>query len=73
LIHACSGAIKSFNDEAAINIIAGTFNEVSFWNCYQPAINPINKIIDLYERMLKMEQEKNALLEKIINEKKNDI
>jgi transcriptional regulator with XRE-family HTH domain len=63
-------AIKNFNDESAINVIANTFNGASF--CYQPTFNPIDKIVELtdnitqlYERLLKTEQEKNVLLEKL--------
>jgi transcriptional regulator with XRE-family HTH domain len=62
--------IKSFNDETAISIIANTFNDVFHENSsflsYQPVFNPIDKIIELYERMLRIEQEKIVLLEKIV-------
>jgi transcriptional regulator with XRE-family HTH domain len=71
--------IKNYNDEAAINVIANTFNEASFLACYQsnqPTFNPIDKIVELtdnitalYERLLKTEQEKNALLEKLADGK----
>ena len=64
-------AIKSYNDDLAVNIISNTmtFNEQSA--AYQQNFNSINKIIQLYEekialyeRLLKAEQEKNFLLEK---------
>jgi transcriptional regulator with XRE-family HTH domain len=66
--------IKNFNDEAAVNIIANTFNDVfhdnaSFIN-YQPTINQIDKLTEMIERLLKAEQEKNALLEKMLAERK---
>ena len=67
-------SIKNFNDEAAINIIASTFSEFSFNDSsslvgYKQVFNPIEKITELYERVLKVEQEKSALLEKILKEK----
>ena len=60
-------AIKSFNDEAVVNVIANTFNDSSVY-C-QPVFNQIDKFMDLFERLLKVEQEKNALLEKMLVEK----
>jgi transcriptional regulator with XRE-family HTH domain len=64
-------AIKNFNDDAAVNIIANTIRETSFLtNCYQPTINQIDKLTEMIERLLKAEQEKNALLEKMLAEKK---
>jgi transcriptional regulator with XRE-family HTH domain len=74
------GAIKDFNEEAAVNIISNN----SFENCDQPAsvfyystINPVDKWVEalkkneeLYERLLQSEREKVALLEKLVLEKK---
>lgn len=66
-------AIKSFDEEMAVNIISNT---ASFENCQQPAFfnhnpsfNSIDKIVELYEEILKVEREKNALLERMINNK----
>jgi len=64
-----TNAIKNFNDEMAINVVANTFNDSSFVG-YKPIFNPIDKVIDLYERLLKAEQEKNALLEKLLQSNK---
>ena len=63
--------IKNFNDEAAVNIIANTFNEQSVWSyyLYQPVFNQMDKIIETMECLLKNEQEKNVLLEKLLAEK----
>ena len=65
-------AIKSYSDDIAVNIISNTFNEQSVI-AYQHNVNPVEKImqlydekIELYERLLKTEKEKNALLEKIL-------
>ena len=73
-------AIKSFDEEKAINIISNN----SFENCDQPAsifynstINPVEKWIEaleenktLYERLLHSEQEKVTLLQQLLAEKK---
>ena len=64
-------AIKNFSEEAAINIIASTFNESAIL-CYQPTINQIDKLTEMMERLLKADQEKNVLLEKLLSEKKQD-
>ena len=63
-------SIKNFSDESAINVIASTFNDSSFVG-YKPTFNPIDKVIELYERMLKLEQEKVALLEKKLEKNNN--
>lgn len=69
-------AIKNFTEEAAINIVANTINnhDQSTVVNYYPTFNPIDKIIELYdekialyERMLAMEQEKNELLQKLLD------
>ena len=53
-------AIKNMTDEATYNIIANTFNDSSIANqpCYQCSFNPIDKIVELYERLLAAEREK---------------
>jgi transcriptional regulator with XRE-family HTH domain len=62
-----SEAIKNFDEEKAINIISNTVNNNdhasgnSLFN-YYPTINPIDKIIELYERMLK---DKTDMIEKL--------
>ena len=66
-------AIKNYNDDIAVNIISSTFYEQSV--AYQHNVNPIDKIIqlynekiELYERLLKAEQDKNSLLEKLLGD-----
>jgi transcriptional regulator with XRE-family HTH domain len=63
-------AIKNFDEQSALNIISNTFTsqDTSTLNAinYYPTFNPIDKIVELYERLLKSEKEKNELLEKII-------
>ena len=58
-------AIKNMTDEAAFNIIGNTFQNDSSDYVYQYKcnFNPIDKVVELYERMLKAEQEKVRLLQ----------
>ena len=67
-------AIKNFSEETAINIISNTFNShdsstMNAVNCY-PTFNPLEKMVELYEALLKSEREKIALLERML-EKNN--
>ncbi len=59
-------AIKNFNEESAINIISSTLYDNAGSVFYNPTFNPIDKIVELYERMLK---EKNELIEKLMKQK----
>ncbi len=69
-----SDAIKSFNEETAVNFF-NTFNDTSInhgafaaynFNC---TFNPLDKVIELYEALLKSEREKIALLERMVEKK----
>jgi transcriptional regulator with XRE-family HTH domain len=59
-------AIKNFDEQAAINIISmnlsrhdhSTMNAVNYF----PTFNPIDKAVELYERILK---DKNEMIEKL--------
>lgn len=63
-------AIENFSEEAVFNILNNTFNDNSSNNNnYLCSINPIEKIIELYERLVQSEKEKNAYLEKMLNDK----
>ncbi|QEM06671.1 helix-turn-helix transcriptional regulator [Mucilaginibacter rubeus] len=65
-----SEAIKAFTEEAVFNIISNTFHNTSSDNStliasslnYQPTFNTVEKIVELYERLLQAEKEKNELL-----------
>lgn len=65
--------IKNFNEEAAINIISTTFHshDNSTSIAYQSTLNfnPIDKMVELYEALLKSEREKIALPEKMLDKK----
>jgi len=58
-------AIKNFSEEAAVNIIGSTFNHSGLFN-YSCTLNfnPLDKVIELYERMLQLERDKIELLKK---------
>ncbi len=56
--------LKNFNEDAAINNIGNTFQEGSYLINNQ--FNPIEKIVALYEALIKSEKEKNALLESML-------
>jgi len=74
ILHITSDAIKNFNDEKALNIMFNTMNMQDnsslVHNYYNPTFNPIDKVVELYERMLKAEQEKVSLLEEVLRNKK---
>lgn len=68
-------AIKNFNEEATFNIVANTFtdfkdNAVASAMNYYPTFNAMDKIIELFERLLKAEQEKVQLLQEVLKDKK---
>jgi len=54
---------KNFDEEAGINIVGNTYTDhsASITN-YYPTFNPIDKIVELYEELLKVEREKVAML-----------
>jgi transcriptional regulator with XRE-family HTH domain len=65
-------AIKNFSEEGVINYF-NTFNE-SHGNYFASnnntcTFNPLDKVIELYERLVQSEKEKVEYLEKIIKEK----
>lgn len=66
-------AIKNFDEEAAFNIVSNTFTsqDSSTINAIniQPTFNPVDKVVELYERLLQVEREKVELLERILKEK----
>ncbi|MCD0474289.1 helix-turn-helix domain-containing protein [Flavobacterium sp. EDS] len=67
-------AIKNFSDEAVFNIIGNTVNnhDNASMNAniqYQPTFNPIDKVVELYERLVQAEKEKVEYLEKLLKGK----
>jgi len=65
-------AIKNFDEESAINIISNTFNDhaIGYVKTYAPSFNPIDKIVELYDALVKSEKEKNELLQKMLDGRK---
>lgn len=67
-------AIENFDEEQAVNIISNTVNNNdnatgnSLYS-YQPTFNPIDKMVELYERMLEQQREMIEKLEKLIEKK----
>jgi transcriptional regulator with XRE-family HTH domain len=64
-----SEAIKNFSEEAVVNYINNTFHDSTHGPFYHCTFNPIDKIVELYnekvellERLLQAEKEKNELL-----------
>jgi len=69
--------IKQFSEEAVFNIISNTYHNTSSDTStliasslnYQPTFNTVEKIVELYERLLQSEKDKVAFLEKFIEQK----
>jgi hypothetical protein len=64
-------AFQNFDEEQAINIISNTFhdfkdNAIASAMNYQCSFNPIDKIVELYEKLVASEKEKVELLKKMI-------
>lgn len=66
-------SIKTFSEESVVNIISNTFNsnDTSTMHAvnYYPTFNALDRMIELYEALLKSEKEKVALLEKMMDKK----
>ncbi len=67
-------AIQNFDEEQAINIISNTVNnnDSATGNSlfsYQPTFNPIDKMVELYERMIQQQKEMIEKLEQLISKK----
>ncbi|MCT3846062.1 helix-turn-helix transcriptional regulator [Elizabethkingia anophelis] len=66
-------AIENFDEEQAVNVISNTFtsNDTSTLNAVNihPTFNPIDKMVELYERMLQQQKEMIEKLERLIERK----
>lgn len=63
-------AIKNFDEEAGVNIVGNTFTEFkdnAVANATYCTFNPIEKMVELYEALLKEKDEKIALMQKFID------
>jgi hypothetical protein len=73
LLKVPTDAIKNFDEDSAVNIISKTFTDFkdnAIANANHCTFNPINKIVELYEALVKSEKEKNELLQKLLDQKK---
>jgi len=63
--------IKNFSEEAVLNIIGNTLNDGSFinGNAYSCNFNPLDKVVELYERLVQAEKDKVEYLEKLLKGK----
>ncbi|PVH25202.1 helix-turn-helix domain-containing protein [Sphingobacterium corticibacter] len=65
-------AIQNLDDESALEIITNTFatrEHISHSTYQPPQFNPLDKIVELYERMLHQQQEMIDRLEKLVDRK----
>lgn len=69
-------AFQNFDEEAAKNVISNTFNDHDHSNPQfasvlnnTPTFNPLDKMVELYERMLQQQKEMIDKLEKLIEKK----
>lgn len=64
-------SIKNFSDEAVLNIMGNTLHDSSFinGNNYNCTFNPIDKIVELYERLVQAEKDKVVYLERLMKGK----
>lgn len=63
-------AITEIEDGASINIVANTFDNQSSAVNWYPTFNPIDKIVELYDRLLQSEKEKVEILQEALKERK---
>lgn len=70
-------AFQNFDEEQAVNIIANTFHDSAVANTFKDesqvnfncSFNPIDKMVELYERMIEQQKEMIDKLEKLIQDK----
>jgi transcriptional regulator with XRE-family HTH domain len=65
-------AIKSFDQEAAISIVANTFSAeaMAYVENYKCTFNPLDKVVELYERLLKEKDVEIEALKKQVADRK---
>lgn len=63
--------IKNFSEEAVLNIIGNTYHDsnVVNGNAYSCNFNPLDKMVELFERLVQAEKDKVEYLEKLIKGK----
>jgi transcriptional regulator with XRE-family HTH domain len=63
-------AIKNFDEQSIFNIIGNTYHDNASSVNYQPTFNPIDKIVELYDALVKSEKEKVEMLQKMLDGQK---
>jgi transcriptional regulator with XRE-family HTH domain len=66
-----SEVIKNFNEDGVINIISSTLHDNSGSVMYNPTFNSVEKIVELYEKLIITKDEQIALLQKMLKEKES--
>lgn len=62
-------AITEISNESSVNIFSGTWQDNAVAQNIQPTFNPMDKIVELYEKLLESEKEKVALLREVLKDK----
>jgi len=65
-------AITEITEGTSVNIISSNFHDnaiASMMYC-QPNFNPIDKVVELYDKLLQAEKEKVELLQEVLKDKK---
>jgi transcriptional regulator with XRE-family HTH domain len=67
-------AIKSFSEEGVFNYFNNIYDNdisgiINTGNNYSCSFNPLDKVVELYERLVQAEKEKNEYLEKLLKSK----
>lgn len=65
-------AITELDNDTSINIFSGNWHDNASANGYVKSqnFNPIDKVVELYERLIQAEKEKVTLLEEVLKGKK---
>lgn len=74
ILHLPVEAIQNFDEEQAVNIISSTFHDSAVANTFTDGaqanfhctFNPLDKMVELYERMLQQQKEMIDRLEQLI-------
>jgi transcriptional regulator with XRE-family HTH domain len=66
-------AIRNFDEEKAVNIIANTFQDdaVAYAENYKCTFNPLDKLMETVEEIKKLHAEKEALYERLLKALEN--
>jgi len=65
-----SEAIKAFSEESIFNYFNNFHdNSTGAFNNYSCTFNPIDKVVELYERLVQAEKDKVEMLEKVLKNK----